>query len=106
MNIILLGPPGAGKGTQAQRLEDKFGYVQLSTGDMLRAARDAGTEVGLIAKDIMERGELVPNDMLDEILPNKDGDGFRPREDTGERLSIVTPAEWRSGPANPCPTTG
>src|SRR5688572_31172086 len=71
MDIILLGPPGAGKGTQAALLEDKYGMVQLSTGDMLRAAVKAGTEVGLKAKALMEAGELVPDEVVSGIIGEK-----------------------------------
>jgi len=71
MRLILLGPPGAGKGTQAQRLVAKHGIVQLSTGDMLRAAVAAGTPVGQRAKDIMARGELVPDEVVVDIIEDR-----------------------------------
>ena len=71
MNIILLGPPGAGKGTQARFLVDGRGMVQLSTGDMLRAAKDSGTEMGKRVADVMARGELVTDEIVIGLIREK-----------------------------------
>jgi adenylate kinase len=71
MNLILLGPPGAGKGTQAKEIGARRGLVQLSTGDMLRAAAKAGTKVGLRAKELMDKGELVSDDLVVGIISER-----------------------------------
>jgi len=71
MNLVMLGAPGAGKGTQAKRLEDMRGLVQLSTGDMLRAAVAAGTKLGRQAGGIMERGELVPDELVIGLISER-----------------------------------
>jgi adenylate kinase len=71
MRLILLGPPGAGKGTQAEKIVAGFGIPQLSTGDMLREAVELGTETGLLAKEIMERGDLVPDKLVVAVVADR-----------------------------------
>ena len=73
MNLIILGPPGAGKGTQAKLIAAKHNLIQLSTGDMLRSAVEAGGEFGEMVRGIMERGDLVPDDVVIRITPSGGG---------------------------------
>ena len=107
MNIIFLGPPGAGKGTQAQRICDALKIPQISTGDILRRAMKEGTETGLKAKSFIDAGQLVPDDVIIDIVKERlamadcgNGyilDGF-PRTAGQERAAV--PAEYRE-PAEP-----
>ena len=71
VRVVLLGAPGAGKGTQADAIEDKYGYKQISTGDLIRAEVNAKTKIGLKVKTIMEKGELVSDDIVIELLKNR-----------------------------------
>jgi adenylate kinase len=71
MNIILLGPPGSGKGTQAKRIEQKYGITQLATGDMLRAATLSGDQLGLHVKSIMDSGQLVPDNVIIDMIADR-----------------------------------
>ena len=71
MRIILLGPPGAGKGTQAQLISKEFGIPQISTGDMLRAAIKEGTELGKLAKSVMDAGQLVSDDLIIDLVKDR-----------------------------------
>lgn len=105
MNLILLGPPGAGKGTQAQTLSAEFGLAKLSTGDMLRAAVASGSELGLMAKDIMARGALVPDEIMINLIRERiresdcaNGfilDGFPRTEAQAEALDVMLAAEGK-----------
>ncbi len=71
LNIVLLGPPGAGKGTQAERIIEKYGIPQISTGDIFRANIKSGTELGKKAKEYMDRGDLVPDELVVDLVKDR-----------------------------------
>lgn len=106
MNIILLGPPGAGKGTQSAGLVERHGMKQLSTGDMLRAAVKAGTPVGKAAKEVMDRGELVSDEIVSQLIdenlasmPAEQGaifDGYPRTAEQAEQLDAILARHGRS----------
>ena len=99
-SVVLFGPPGAGKGTQAERITDQTGLPQISTGDMLRAAVKAGTETGTLAKTFMDAGQLVPDEVIIDLIKErithpdaKDGvmfDGFPRTIPQAEALATIT----------------
>ncbi|NLI54948.1 MAG: adenylate kinase [Clostridiales bacterium] len=103
MKLIFLGPPGAGKGTQAVKIAERFGIAHISTGDMLRAEMREGTELGNAAKDLIERGELVPDDVILGMVKNrirqddcKNGflfDGFPRTIAQAEALEAISPID-------------
>jgi adenylate kinase len=109
MRLILLGPPGAGKGTQAAFLKERFGIPQISTGDMLRAAVKAGTTLGLAAKEVMDGGGLVPDGIVIQLVRDRLRmpdcaagylfDGFRapsPRPGRCAKPTCASISFWRS----------
>ena len=106
MNVVLLGPPGAGKGTQSKRLEENYGLKQLSTGDILRAECQSGSELGQSAKAIMDRGDLLPDDMIvdmiagaiekDEFAKGVIFDGFPRTVAQAEALDTMLSAKGKS----------
>src|SRR5205807_2164005 len=95
MKLILLGPPGAGKGTQAAFIRDKFGIPQISTGDMLRAAVEAGTPLGLMAKRVMDAGQLVSDEIIIGLVKERLKQGDDDREDTVRKRLDVYRAQTR-----------
>ncbi len=98
LNLILLGPPGSGKGTQGERLQEDFDLPYYATGDILRAAVREGTEIGRQAKEYMDRGDFVPDDVIVGVIAERDRPARRPRTASSSTASRAPSRRPRRSP--------